>query len=211
MIIGLSGYAGSGKDTVAIITQWLLSHGSKTSTLKDVLDNYSSNAWWLEKHSGWQLRSYAAKLKQVAGILLGWQPGVFDRQEVKASNLGKEWDEMSVRTFLQRLGTDGLRNGLHQDVWTNALWADYYGQNWIVTDVRFVNEAERIKEKGGVMVRVKRQDVAAVNHHISETALDHWQFDHTINNNESVEALVLSVINMLNTFKIDHGNQETEN
>ena len=80
--------------------------------------------------------------------------------------MGPDWD-MTYREFLQKLGTEAMRDGLHTNVWVNALFADYIPHkkeggfqrsvkdtngipydfeyeveypNWIITDMRFPNE-----------------------------------------------------------------------
>lgn len=80
--------------------------------------------------------------------------------------------QYTVREILQLVGTDTMRNVIHEDVWVNALFADYVKRtcdeetgiqwghyeypNWIVTDVRFPNEADAIKSRGGLLIRVNR-------------------------------------------------------
>ncbi len=77
--------------------------------------------------------------------------------------------------------------------------------NWIITDVRFPNEAKAIKDRGGIMLRVNRQtetDRFPRNEHPSETALDDYKFDATIINNGTLEELEKSVgIFLSNTIK----------
>ena len=134
---------------------------------------------------------FAGKLKDIASHLTGIPIEDFEDQEFKKTNLGPEWwttcDEghqpMTVRDFLQKLGTDALRNGLHTNVWVNALMADYdEDSNWVITDTRFPNEAQAIKDKGGIVIRVDRPGVKPINTHPSETGLDNWKFDYTIAN-----------------------------
>ena len=56
-----------------------------------------------------------------------------------------------------------------------------------ITDVRFPNEAEAIKQAGGLMVRIDRSDVPVLNHP-SESALDSWDdWDLVINNEGSLD------------------------
>lgn len=79
---------------------------------------------------------------------------------------------LSVRGFLQKLGTEVGRQ-LHPELWVNALFSDYKTQhnkvsdedteeyvdelpNWIITDVRFPNEVNSIKQRGGIIIRVFR-------------------------------------------------------
>lgn len=166
MIVGISGYALSGKNTVAEIIQKL------------------------QPEKKWQIKGFSHKLKEVASLLTGIPVGMFESQSFKQSYL-TGWD-MDVRTLLQRLGTDAIRDGLHKNAWVNALFADYRaGDNWLVVDTRFPNEADRIKLYNGLVIRVERG--APVNTHPSETAIDDWDFDFYIKNNSDIESLTKSV------------------
>jgi hypothetical protein len=111
---------------------------------------------------------------------------------------------MTVREFLQRLGTDSLRYGLHENTWVNALMADYrkidYNDdeqpeypNWIMTDTRFPNEAYAIKDAGGIVIRIDRPGVKPINDHPSEVGLDGWKFDYKIANVSDLKALTGTV------------------
>lgn len=180
MIIGFSGYARSGKDTVA-------------SMITDI-------------DSSFKIKKFSGKLKQVASILTGIDASLFESQSVKDSPL-HGWEvtdygvtrPMLVRDLLQRLGTEAIRNGLHNDAWVNALFCNYMqGDNWLITDVRFPNEYAAIKKWGGIVVRVNREGVEPINGHSSETALDNHSFDFTIDNNSSTEALSDNVFVLFN-------------
>lgn len=80
----------------------------------------------------------------------------------------------TARTLLQLMGTECGRAIIHQNIWVNALFADYIADNvfypesegsisgdqkyiepdWIITDVRFPNEVQAIKDRGGILVRI---------------------------------------------------------
>jgi hypothetical protein len=186
MIIGINGFAGSGKDTVGTILQQI------------------------DRDSHWEIKKWAGKLKQVAELLTGIPVEKFEDQEFKKTNLGKQWNDrinnpMSVRDFLQKLGTEGLRDGLHTNTWVNALMADYKCvpadrapngwdcPNWIITDTRFPNEAQAIKDADGIIIRVTRPGIGPVNDHPSETGLNQWKFDYEIQNDSSLNELINSV------------------
>ena len=107
--------------------------------------------------------------------------------------------KLTPRKLLQLLGTEAGRHIIHPNIWVNALFADYEpDSNWIITDVRFPNEAKAIKEKGGIMIRVNRPQfmangrVIVKDEHESETALDDYDgFDYVIeNDSDSVRDLV---------------------
>ena len=189
MIIGISGYSGSGKDLVGTIIQEI-----------------SLNKWHIKK--------WAGKLKTIASILTGIPVENFEDQEFKKTLLGPEWGTVkdiplngvpvfadiqfnsliTVRDFLQKLGTDAIRDNLHENTWVNATLADYTTEsNWIITDTRFPNEAEAIKKAGGIVVRINRPGVQPINPHPSETSLDDWNFDAVINNDGDVSDIVHKV------------------
>lgn len=192
MIIGVSGYSGSGKDTVGTIIQYIFcKHNPLSRPVEEIVNNLDIWEEVLEDTSGWEIKKFAGKLKDIASHLTGIDIEDFEDQDFKKTNLGREWwttcDEgwqpMTVRDFLQKLGTDALRNGLHENVWVNALMADYdEDSEWIITDTRFVNEAMAIKEKGGIIIRIDRPGVKPINNHPSEVSLDNWNFDYKIQN-----------------------------
>jgi len=217
MIIGINGYAGSGKDTVGIMIQLLHCDSIGKATIEEVLKDYKMHEWWLEEKSGWEIKKWAGKLKRIGSILTGIPQEKFEDQEFKKTNMGPEWG-MTVRDFLQKLGTDGLRNGLHTNTWVNALMADYKKEafsgyigdmrhdipesKWIITDTRFHNEAQAIKDAGGIVIRVDRPGVKAINAHPSETGLDDWDFDHKIMNGSDIVSLMFSVNTILKKEKL---------
>lgn len=60
---------------------------------------------------------------------------------------------------------------------------------FIVTDVRFPNEAQMIRDQGGVVIHLFREDAQAVAAHISEQILPQLEGDAVIQNNGSVQDL----------------------
>lgn len=196
-LIGISGKIGSGKDTVAEIIQHL------TNPME--LDMFP-----------YEVKKFAGKLKTIASILTGIPVEKFEDQEFKKEDLGIEWSyaypgeyyddgspvmvRMSVRQLLQKLGTEAMREGLHNNVWVNALLADYNeNSNWLVTDTRFLNEAKAIKDLGGVVLRIERS-TCQLGTHPSETALDDYTFDYVIHNNGSKEDLEKELVKFLDWY-----------
>ena len=134
---------------------------------------------------------------------------------------------MKGREFLQRLGTDAIRNQLHEQSWVNALMSEYkdvlikqtdvgygdrgqynippvYGKpNWIITDTRFPNELSAVKKAGGITIKMNRIAAsAAASTHESEIALDNESFDYEIINDGTIEDLaqkLLPIISNLNS------------
>lgn len=129
----------------------------------------------------------------------------------------------TYRQVLQFIGTNLLREQFHPNVWINALFADYKptyntkhpitvdtAPNWIITDMRFPNELEAVKERKELTIRLRRTQwiksgTEATHEHPSETALDNAEFDHVIDNDGSIEDLVIQVRNILVLHKIVKG------
>lgn len=168
-LIGLTGYAQSGKNTLAAEIRKKhpefreVAFADKLKELAIAIDPYTGDQWY--------------DLPETLGLLLGNR------------SIDQAKGEFFVRDFLQRLGV-ACRDVLGEDVWVDAALGEaprVYGDTaWlddvVVTDVRFPNETVAIKDRGGVIVRVERSGVGPVNGHISETALDLWQPDLTIYN-----------------------------
>jgi hypothetical protein len=195
-IISFSGKLLSGKDTVAN----MITEITKKRLEKDIGGRFTVEYDGYE----WKIKKFSYKLKQVASLLTGIPVEKFEDQEFKKSLLGKEWGTVShtplndiepfkdiecnvlmdIRTFLQKTGTDAIRNGLHKDTWINSLWCDYKeGDKWIITDTRFINEIESVKKRGGIVVRLTRNS-DVVSTHVSETELDDYKFDYVIDNKD---------------------------
>jgi hypothetical protein len=200
-LIGVSGKISSGKDTVGRIIQGIIiENKDKTffqvpKKLDDILGEKHTLSSYIQNYflpqtfevcSGFEIKKFAGKLKEIASLMTGIPVEKFEDQEFKETYLGEEWDFadedasdniMTVRMFLQRLGTEAVRNGLHENAWVNALFADYkplYNSetlasasgfklktddiypNWIITDMRFPNELEAVKKREGITIRVNR-------------------------------------------------------
>jgi hypothetical protein len=238
-IIGISGRIGSGKDTVGRIIQYLTSeYKNKYDFIewRDRVENYGSNTY-----SSFEIKKFAGKLKQTASLLTGIPIKKFEDQDFKMTSLGPEWkrpfydadsnlyyEEMTIRKFLQLLGTEAMRVGLHTNVWVNALFADYrlwsdgskdWYPDWIITDMRFPNELEAVKSRRGITIRVNRPmggskfegtqeewdklvEKNKQSTHASETALDNTEFDYVIDNTGSIKDLIEKVREILIKEKI---------
>lgn len=135
------------------------------------------------------------------------------------------------RLLMQLLGTECGRNIIHPNVWVNATLSDYrpYGYekgsnknvadvledihfntlnylDWIITDTRFPNEADAVKSRDGINIRLNRPNPKGIindfensdiNLHPSETALDNYTFDYVIENNGTIEDLIIKVKEIL--------------
>lgn len=74
--------------------------------------------------------------------------------------------------------------------------------NWIISDVRFLNEAKAIKDRNGILIRLNRS-TRLESAHESETALDKYNdWDYIIENNGTIDELIIKVKEILIKEKI---------
>ncbi len=178
MIIGLSGYAQTGKDTVA---QHLVEHyGFTRIAFADPI-----------REALYALNPMITDIPELLGVRLSW---LVDR-------LGWEFvkqDSGQVREYLQRMGTEVARNQWGQDFWVDlAMKKAGNIANVVITDVRFPNEYDAIVANGGEVWRVEKPGVVAVNAHPSETALDSYPFRRCVLNNGSKDDLYATLDYMI--------------
>ena len=165
MIIGLTGYAQSGKDSVANI----------------LVENY-----------GYQRIAFADPIRD---LLYATNPMLKEGYRVKGLADVYGWDRVKVdypeaRRLLQELGV-GARKVFGDMFWVKqALRQLEVEGNFVITDVRYPNEAKAIREHQGSQIwRVKRSGVDAVNSHESESAMDGEKVDQIFVNNGTLEDL----------------------
>lgn len=168
MIVGLAGYARSGKDSAA-----------------DALESI-----------GFCRIAFADKLREFAYELNpevdGGPMGVYHLQEVIdrwgwSGYKDSYWAD-SIRQQLQFIGTDCVRTILGPDTWVNATFNSIdFSRNFVITDVRFPNEADGIRARGGRIYRIMRAGIGPANEHYSETALDGYEYDGFIHNDGTLE------------------------
>lgn len=149
---------------------------------------------------GWQPVAFADPLRAMAIAVDPYVeiPGLegvsFLRLSYVVDNLG--WDHAKaypdVRRFLQRLGTDGVRNHLGTELWVQAAMARADAPS-VFTDVRFPNEAQAIRDAGGIVIRLYRPDADPVIGHVSEDAMNDWPVDVTIANDATIGELHVRV------------------
>lgn len=116
--------------------------------------------------------------------------------------------EMSARQILQWLGTDVLREkwpNFHVDVLRRQINHHNFYDKWVITDVRFPNEIEFIKELGGITLRVVRksqEDEVNKDTHISENALNDIKTDFTIECEDGVKHVYKHVDKFMNLMQM---------
>jgi len=85
-----------------------------------------------------------------------------------------------MQALMQNYGTE-VRRKENPDYWVNEWAKNSYSQNKIVVDdVRFLNEADKVRERGGTIIRIIRTDITSGGDHPSETEQLEIQADYTI-------------------------------
>jgi len=203
MIIGVCGFIGSGKDTIA-----------------DYLVGFH----------GYRRDSFAGTLKDAVAAVFGWDRELLEGRTPEARAWREQVDawwakrlnmpNLTPRWVLQYWGTEVCRRAFHDDIWIAALEArlSRRSDNTVISDVRFPNEITSIRNAGGKIVWVKRgilpywyDSAVAANHqvqsavaylqaqgvHISETAWVGTQFDYEIDNNGTIDELYTNIKNLV--------------
>lgn len=106
-------------------------------------------------------------------------------------------DRHEVRRVLQNFGT-GIRE-LDPDFWVRPVMAAITEdpRPAVVTDVRFPNEAQAIRDAGGALVRIGRPGLDESDSHVSEVALAYHPVDLALINDGTVEQLADKVDRLL--------------
>ena len=195
MIVGVVGFIGSGKDTVA-----------------DYLQNFHE----------FRRESFASTLKDAVAAVFGWDRLLLEGRTKEARDWREEvdpwWAErlamptLTPRWVLQYWGTEVCRRSFHDDIWIASLENKIRNSkdNIVISDCRFPNEISAIKRAGGKIVWVQRGELPewygnavlanqgsniGLNYmkekgiHASEWAWIGTDFDKIIDNNSTIDQL----------------------
>ena len=172
--IGIAGYARSGKDTVAqyLAMRYSHTHVSFADAIRDAL--VALNPTITVHHP--ETREKSLMPLELAVFVFGWE----DLKDLSPD----------VRPLLQRFGSEVGRNLWGEDFWINRLFQAVAGERKVViSDVRYWNEAQAIRRKGGEVWWIERPGVSAVNNHRSENDLDNYDFDRILRNDGTADFL----------------------
>ncbi|AKU43579.1 nucleoside hydrolase [Caulobacter phage Seuss] len=147
--------------------------------------------------AGWLEMSFATPIKLMIGTLLAYQ-GVGEEviQRMLHGDLKEQptrfLGDKSPRQAMQLLGTEWGRDLMHPNLWANILvnaaWAEDF-ETVVVTDVRFPNEVDILRENGGSIFRIERPGLPKDDTHASEAGIDELLVDEVlINDAPSAEA-----------------------
>ena len=193
MIIGISGKAGSGKDTAAKMLEVL--YANPDISYEDFANKRYKN------FADIQIVHFADSLKETAQVL--FRIGEWETNTQEGKKITINWIGKTVRELLQGIG-QGLRDAIDPNLWVKILFANTEGwSNYIIADVRYPNEVYAIKKRNGVLIRIDRKGAGAGNHS-SETALDGYkEWDVHIENNGSIEDLFEAMKIFIKNYPID--------
>ena len=183
MVVGIHGKMGSGKSTVA---------NSLITVLKDDFNINST------------IKSFATPIYNLISLL-------FDEtvEEIKLNKntLVRPRSFMGQRSYRELLQNVGMfvRDNADEDVWVNALfgnnndkilqdWTCNGHEWWIIDDLRFYNEFDRIKDIGGVNIKVNRDitnnlddDIKNNGSEVDLDDLDWKEWDLFLDNNNTID------------------------
>lgn len=166
MLIGLSGNLRSGKDATFLAIQELYPDAERVSFAEKIKDS-AAQSLGISRELMDVLKNHENIHIGIVGSTVGMLP------TDQASEIAK-WS-ITMREYLQLYGTEGHREIFGDNFWVDqALPADteHTDRLLVVTDMRFPNEIERVRELGGVCVKVERYSNSNHSNHSSEQNLD---------------------------------------
>ena len=169
VIIGLAGRKRVGKDSIADILKGEFGFGSD---------------------------SFAAPFRNFVYQLIGAaQDQEIDKEKII------DWIGVSPRHLMQTLGNGWGRKMIHREIWINALRnrLTLSRSYWplVITDVRYENEAQTVRDMGGWIVHVRRPQLPYTDMHESESDLVIQKSDGIVYNDDDLAALQSTVRNAL--------------
>lgn len=217
MIIGVCGFIGTGKDTIAdyLVNIHQFRRESFANTLKDAVASVF----------GWDRELIEGRTRQARE----WREQVdpWWAQRLNMPNLTPRW-------VLQYWGTEVARKSFHDDIWIASLENKLRNSkdDIVISDCRFPNEIKSIKHAGGIVVRVARgpepewypiaaavnagnkhigwalakAELARYNIHASETAWAGTDFDAVLDNNGTLDHLYQQINCLVQDLQVAKAN-----
>jgi hypothetical protein len=135
--------------------------------------------------------SFAAPIRDFIASLVGCSLAELERVKEKPV----AWlDGITPRQMMQTLGTEWGRRMVHSELWVRrVMYQATHGGGAVISDVRFPNEAEAIRGRGGVVIRLHRAGYgdAANDSHESEAPLANNLVDFEIVNDGTPERMAV--------------------
>ena len=219
MIIGVCGFIGSGKDTIA-----------------DYLVNIHQ----------FRRESFANTHKDSISMIFGWDRDMLEGRTRQSREWREQVDpwwanrlnmpDLTPRWVLQYWGTEVCRRAFHDDIWIAALENKLRNSNddIVISDCRFPNEIKSIQNAGGIVIRVvrglepewydaavsanrgpngnvswalSRAKLERLNVHASESSWVGTKFDAEVDNNSSMDYLLNQINDLVLDLRVARSNQ----
>lgn len=181
-IIALSGFARSGKDEAArvLVEDLGFIQVAFADKLREMV--YALNP--IVKYKFQPPYEYPAEKIPHSIVYVQDVIDVYGWGGYKETEYGTE-----IRRLLQRLGTEAGRQTLWDSIWIDAALTGLpEDARVVVSDARFFNEFDAVRERGGRVWRIERPGVGPANDHPSEMeAVDYPHFELTLNNDGSLD------------------------
>lgn len=186
------------------ITHSLIGITGKKRSGKDTVGDY------LKEQFGYSSYAFADPVKQTAQVMFGLTNDEMDNDNKEA--VIKRWG-FSYRQMLQIIGTDCGRNMFRDDIWilraqdeldkikTQAICNRQNKNYVVVTDCRFNNEAELIKNNGGIVICIER-DTEYNDTHSSESGVDNRYIDYHVKNDGTIDELHQQIETILGNLNV---------
>lgn len=181
-LIGLTGAAGSGKDTVAQgLAEMRFVQYALANPIKRALNTIFG--WTMEQ---WENREW----KEAVIERLGFSP------RRAAQTLGTEWGRSLHESLWLALAGDVLKfydnamligDKYQREHPEEEVVPQYIGM--VVSDVRFENEARWVRENGGEIWHIKRPGIASVAAHASEAGVARQHGDVELLNTGTIDGI----------------------
>lgn len=176
-LIGISGLAHTGKDTLA--------------------------NFFKEEKNDMILDSFATPIKDMMINYFGFSREQVYNQELK--ELKDEFWDITPRKLMQLIGTEMFRKIFRYDVWVKVFEKKVLNNPndfFIVSDIRFNNEAEMVSRNNGIVIKILRNSDNIVDiSHESEKGIDDNLVHIFLDNNGNLNDLKKNAIEILNIIK----------
>ena len=178
-IIALSGYARAGKDeaAAALVEDLGFVQVAFADKLREML--YALNPIVSGSSYGLNISTGEKRPLYVQDVI-----DKFSWDGYKETPFGTE-----IRRLLQRLGTEAGRQTLWDSIWIDAALTGLdEDARVVVSDARFFNEFDAVRERGGRVWRIERPGIGPANDHPSETEAPNYErFELTLNNDGTLD------------------------
>lgn len=186
LIIGISGKKRHGKD---MVSAYLASHGVRRIAFADELKRYAMQLWDLsfeQMYGGDDVREVVDERWGVTPRFIMQQFGT----QVGRSVHKDTWVRKALRLIDSAYrGETVLLPDLEAREFREFTFAPGEAALWSIPDARFPDEANAVRAKGGVVIKVVRPSIVSTDTHASETEVDNVVEDHLVVNDGTLDDL----------------------